>query len=73
MPSLRAWRRPLRSALDWLRDELNAVFESSASQLFVDHWAARNDYIRLILDRSSQNKDILRRACQAAVLSGGKN
>jgi alpha-amylase/alpha-mannosidase (GH57 family) len=31
------WRRPVRSALDWLRDELNAVFESRAPQLFMDH------------------------------------
>jgi alpha-amylase/alpha-mannosidase (GH57 family) len=51
------WRRPVRSALDWLRDELNAVFESRAPQLFMDHWAARNDYIGVVLDRSSQNKD----------------
>src|SRR5262249_11110823 len=51
------WRRPLRRALDWLRDELNAVFESRASQLLVDPCVARDDYIRLVLDWSSQNKD----------------
>lgn len=51
------WRRPLRRALDWLRDELNTVFESRASQLLADPWMARNDYIRLVLDRSPQDKD----------------
>jgi len=51
------WRRPLRNALDWLRDELSAVYEMTGAKLFVDPWAARNDYIRVVLDRSSQNKD----------------
>ncbi len=51
------WRRPLRNALDWLRDDLGALYEIRAARLFQDHWAAREDYIRLVLDRSAQNKD----------------
>jgi alpha-amylase/alpha-mannosidase (GH57 family) len=51
------WRRPLRSALDWLRDELSAVYEARAAQWFVDPWAARDDYIQVVLDRSPLNKD----------------
>jgi alpha-amylase/alpha-mannosidase (GH57 family) len=51
------WRGPLRNALDWLRDDLSAVFETRGTHLFVEPWAARDDYIRVVLDRSSGNKD----------------
>jgi alpha-amylase/alpha-mannosidase (GH57 family) len=50
------WRRHLRNALDWLRDELSAMYEMRGARLFIDPWAARNDYIQVVLDRSSQNK-----------------
>jgi alpha-amylase/alpha-mannosidase (GH57 family) len=46
------WRRPLRDALDWLRDHLAHLFEESGRQLFIDPWAARNDYIQVVRDRS---------------------
>lgn len=51
------WRRPLRSALDWLRDELSAIYAGRGARWFPDPWAARDDYIRIVLDRSPQNKD----------------
>ena len=51
------WRRPLRNTLDWLRDDLGAMYEMRGAGLFVDPWAARNDYVQVVLDRSSQNKD----------------
>jgi len=51
------WRRPLRSALDRLRDDLGAVYEAKGSRLFADPWAARDDYISVVLDRSPHNKD----------------
>lgn len=47
-----AWRAPLRAALDWLRDTLAPPFEAAASALLSDPWAARDDYIDIILDRS---------------------
>jgi len=50
------WRRPLRNALDWLRDDLSAVFGRMGPRYFVDPWIARDDYIRVVLDRSSENK-----------------
>ena len=50
------WRRPLRVALDWLRDELNAVYEPVGTKLFVDPWTARNDYVGVVLDRSPDSK-----------------
>ncbi len=45
-----SWRGPLRRALDWLRDETAGRFESQAAAFFADPWAARDDYIDLILD-----------------------
>jgi len=49
------WRTPLRDSLDWLRDSLAALFEEQGSNYFKDVWAARIDYIHVILDRSVPN------------------
>ena len=46
------WRTPLRAALDWLRDTVSPKFEAEAGKLFKDPWAARDDYISVVLDRS---------------------
>jgi alpha-amylase/alpha-mannosidase (GH57 family) len=45
------WRTPLRGALDWLRDEVNAIFEREGARVLRDPWAAREDYVDVILDR----------------------
>ena len=45
------WRRPLRDALDWLRDKLAEVYVDEASKLFRDPWQAREEYIQVIRDR----------------------
>jgi alpha-amylase/alpha-mannosidase (GH57 family) len=45
-----SWRKPLRQALNFLRDDAAAKFEEAGSELFADPWAARNDYINVILD-----------------------
>lgn len=45
------WRRPLRDALDWLRETVTPLFEERAAALMPDPWAARDDYIDVILDR----------------------
>ncbi len=47
-----AWRRPLREALDWLRDELATVYEAHCA--FADPWAARDAYIDVVLDRGDE-------------------
>ena len=52
-----AWRAPLRAALDWLRDSLEPVYERNAAELLRDPWAARDDYIDVILDRSNESVD----------------
>ncbi len=49
------WRAPLRNALDWLRDTITPAYDEIGRQLLRDPWAARNDYIAVILDRSSEN------------------
>ncbi len=48
------WRKPLREALDLLRDELGLVFEREGEKIFNDVWEARNGYIEVILDRSPE-------------------
>jgi hypothetical protein len=50
-----AWRAPLREALDWLRDALAPRYEEQARQLLRDPWAARDEYIEVVLDRSPEN------------------
>jgi alpha-amylase/alpha-mannosidase (GH57 family) len=51
------WRRPLRDALDWLRDKLTKVYEETGSKLFLDPWQARDEYIQVVRDRSAANVD----------------
>ncbi len=48
------WRKPLREALDLLRDELSLVFEREGEKIFEDVWKARNGYIEVILHRSPE-------------------
>ena len=62
------WRAPLRQALDFIRDEMIKTYEQLGSQYFKNVWAARNDYIELILDRSldAQHQFFLRHATEKA-------
>lgn len=49
------WRQPLREAMDWLSEELAEGFEKGLAFHVKDPWAARNDYIDVVLDRSEEN------------------
>jgi alpha-amylase/alpha-mannosidase (GH57 family) len=49
------WRKPLREALDDVRDQIIPAYTRKASNYLNDPWAARDDYISLILDRSEDN------------------
>ncbi|MFI3300783.1 MAG: DUF3536 domain-containing protein [Candidatus Gastranaerophilales bacterium] len=49
------WRKPLRDALNYLRDELAIIFEENATKYFDNPWDIRNKYINVILDRSDFN------------------
>jgi alpha-amylase/alpha-mannosidase (GH57 family) len=51
------WRAPLRKALDWLRDHLEDLYDDDAVGFVKDPWAARNDYIDVILDRSPESME----------------
>ena len=51
------WRGPLRQAFDWLRDTIAAPFERKGGEIFRDPWAARNEYIGVILNRWPDNVD----------------
>ena len=50
-----AWRAPLREAMDGLRDGLAALYEKEAPAVLADPWRARDDYIRVVLDRSPRS------------------
>lgn len=50
------WRAPLREALDFLRDKLVKIFETEGAKYFNDDvWNVRNNYIAVIMDRTSSN------------------
>jgi alpha-amylase/alpha-mannosidase (GH57 family) len=49
------WRKPLREALDALRDTLIPFTEQEGCKLFRDVWAARDGYIQVVLDRSEES------------------
>jgi len=52
---LQQWRKPLRNALDMLRDELADIFMNKITNFAQDPWLVRDRYIKLILDRSEEN------------------
>ncbi len=54
------WRRPLRDALDWLRDQLVKVYDDEGKKLFGDPWLARDEYIQVVRDRASVQKFLVR-------------
>ena len=49
-----AWRKPLREALDGLRDALEPLTEEEGATLFHDVWSARDSYIHVILERTEE-------------------
>ncbi len=46
------WRGPLREALDWLRDGVDALYEARAGHLLKDPWDARDAYVDVVLART---------------------
>ncbi len=52
-----AWRKPLREALDWLRDWVIPRFESMGATLLRDPWSARDAYIQIVLDRHPEIRE----------------
>jgi alpha-amylase/alpha-mannosidase (GH57 family) len=64
------WRGPLRQALNWLRDTVASQYQEKALPLFRDPWAARDNYIDVVLDRSPENIDRFLHVHAARDLSG---
>lgn len=56
-----AWRKPLREALDFLRDEAATAFEATRGVLFIDPWTARDESIKLVLDQFASRELFLQR------------
>jgi alpha-amylase/alpha-mannosidase (GH57 family) len=52
-----AWRKPLRQAMDWLRDRLAAIYKGEAAPFLRDPWEARDDYIELVLDPAADRAE----------------
>ena len=48
------WREPLRNALDWLRDTAAPLYEREASNLLRDPWAARDEYVRVLMEETPE-------------------
>jgi alpha-amylase/alpha-mannosidase (GH57 family) len=51
------WRKPVRDAFDWLRDNLVPLYEKQMNKFVDNPWKIRDEYIDLILDRSESNVD----------------
>ena len=49
------WRKPLREALDYLRDEMVALFKKQGKKYYLNPDLARDNYITVILDRSENS------------------
>lgn len=52
------WRKPLRDTLNWLRDSLAPIFEQMGQRYLNDPWAARNEYISVLLDRTAEQEQL---------------
>ncbi|MCU1346466.1 MAG: hypothetical protein JWL70_2732, partial [Acidimicrobiia bacterium] len=50
------WRAPLRDALDLLRDLAASSFEALRGVHLIDPWAARNEYIHVVLGEWTQDQ-----------------
>ena len=60
-----AWRDPLRVALNYLRDDAALKFESRGGELLREPWAARDDYISVLLDERTRADFLPRHAVRA--------
>ncbi len=46
------WRKPLRQALDYLRDEMTTLYHKQGKKFFKNPQETRDNYISVIMDRS---------------------
>jgi alpha-amylase/alpha-mannosidase (GH57 family) len=64
-----AWRKPLRLALDELRDAIAPLTEEEGNLFFIDVWAARDAYIQVVLDRREERTERFFKEQQRRVLT----
>lgn len=58
------WRKPLREAFDWVREELIGLYETEMQKYTPEPWEVRNRYIQVILNRDEEFvKGFLRENC----------
>jgi alpha-amylase/alpha-mannosidase (GH57 family) len=50
------WRAPLRQALDWLKAQLDDLFERHAAKVLHEPWAARDGYAAVLLQRDEEHR-----------------
>ncbi len=50
------WRAILREALDQLKESIDRLYEQKGGELLKDPWSARNDYIRVMLERGENTR-----------------
>ncbi|HNN94091.1 MAG TPA: DUF3536 domain-containing protein [Pseudomonadota bacterium] len=66
------WRAPLRAALDALRDAITPLYVEQATPLLRDPWAARDDYVDVVNDRSERSRSRFLRSHATRSLSEGE-
>ncbi|MEJ2716007.1 MAG: DUF3536 domain-containing protein [Deltaproteobacteria bacterium] len=54
------WRAPLRESLNLLRDRADMVYVKKSSGLLKNPWAARDSYVRLVLDHHTAVSEYLK-------------
>jgi alpha-amylase/alpha-mannosidase (GH57 family) len=64
------WRKPLREALDWLRDTTNEIFEREGKKVLRDLSLARDEYINVILNR---NENTVKKFLKSNILDGNES
>lgn len=66
------WRRPLRSAVHYVRDKVADHFEKEMRALCKDAWKARNDYIDVILGRNGYREKFIQKHLSAGRSNAGR-
>lgn len=51
------WRAPLREAVRFLEEKIAEIYQKKISSFLTDPWAARDEYIQIILDRSKESQE----------------
>ena len=50
------WRAPLRQALDWLKTQLDDLFERNGAKVLHEPWAARDAYAAVLLQSDEEHR-----------------